>query len=117
MLPCEKLDTTRLTADLLSFHHELHRPLFVSYRYNFCNCRLNLNDFSELCSWALVSDRIGRKAFYIGSTLTQTICVALLALFIRTGNFSGFCFSLFTVGSLYGGSKCQQDYISLYISF
>ena len=66
---------------------------------------LNLVNFAGRVGWGFLSDKIGRKTFYLISAATQSFAVGTMALWIAGqgdgyGNWLG---SFLIIGSLYGG--------------
>jgi MFS family permease len=64
---------------------------------------LNLVNFTGRFGWGLVSDRLGRKSFFVLSAVTQTSCLALMTEAIRERNYPLWLACFLLLGSLYGG--------------
>lgn len=64
---------------------------------------LNLMNFTGRVGWGAVSDRVGRKSFYLFSTATQAFALGLMGVWISTNNFGAWLLSFLLIGSLYGG--------------
>jgi MFS family permease len=66
---------------------------------------LNLVNFAGRVGWGLVSDKVGRKSFYIFSALAQAVAVGTMVVSIPLGaaGYGGWLASFLVVGSLYGG--------------
>jgi MFS family permease len=64
---------------------------------------LNLVNFAGRVGWGFVSDKVGRKSFYLFSLSTQAFAVGLMGMWISTGNFPLWLLSFLIIGSLYGG--------------
>lgn len=65
---------------------------------------MNAANFTGRFSWGWVSDRLGRKTFYMLATLTQAFAVGLMSVWIHQRNFGAWLLSFLLIGSLYGGS-------------
>jgi hypothetical protein len=55
-----------------------------------------------LCGVGVCSDKLGRRHFFLLSTIVQTIALALMVHFVRSKTFSGWLVCFLTIGSLYG---------------
>lgn len=53
--------------------------------------------------FAFLSDKIGRKTFYLASTATQAFASGLMAVWIAQGNYQAWLASFLIIGALYGG--------------
>lgn len=70
---------------------------------NFITSMLNLVNFSGRAFFGYLSDKIGRKTFYLGSTLTQAFALGLMSVWIQQGHYDLWLLSFLLIGSLYGG--------------
>jgi MFS family permease len=68
---------------------------------------LNLVNFAGRVAWGFLSDKLGRKPFFLLSLATQALCVGTMAIWISWGasatGYSLWLASFLTIGSLYGG--------------
>ena len=64
---------------------------------------LNLVNFTGRFGWGFLSDRIGRKAFFVMSAVTQLGALILMIGAIRARFFQLWLGCFLTIGSLYGG--------------
>jgi MFS family permease len=64
---------------------------------------MNLVNFTGRFGWGYVTDKIGRKAFWLLSTATQTVALAAMTAAIPAQNFGLWLLSFLLIGSLYGG--------------
>lgn len=64
---------------------------------------LNAVNFGGRAIWGGVTDLIGRKSFFLLSSVLQTGALILMVSAIRTQNFGVWLFSFLSIGSLYGG--------------
>jgi len=69
---------------------------------------LNLCNFTGRVGWGLVSDKIGRKTFYLAATAAQTFAIGLMAVWIDRANFGAWLLSFLLIGSLYGGGEWRR---------
>lgn len=61
----------------------------------FITSMLNLMNFTGRVGWGFVSDKIGRKSFYLLSTVVQSFAIGLMAVWIERKNFAGWMASFF----------------------
>jgi OFA family oxalate/formate antiporter-like MFS transporter len=74
---------------------------------------LSLCNFTGRFGWGFISDRIGRKTFYIFATAAQVFAIGLMCVWIREGNYGMWLFSFLLIGSLYGGGfGCLPAFVS-----
>lgn len=64
---------------------------------------LNFTNFIGRAAWGAVTDRIGRKAFYLLSAFLQTIALLVMVSAVRASDFHAWLFSFLFIGALYGG--------------
>ncbi len=71
---------------------------------DFLTSMLNLANFSGRFFWGLISDRMGRKNYYLLATSVTTFASGLMAVWVRRDNFPAWAASFLIIGSFYGGS-------------
>ena len=66
---------------------------------------LNLVNFAGRVGWGFVSDKVGRKSFYLFSAAAQAFAVGTMAVWIPRGaaGYGNWLASFLVIGSLYGG--------------
>jgi MFS family permease len=64
---------------------------------------LNAVNFGGRAAWGAVTDLIGRKSFFLLSSILQCVALILMIFAIRASNFSVWLACFLIIGSLYGG--------------
>jgi len=64
---------------------------------------MTIANFVGRVGWGFVSDKIGRKTFYLLSTSAQAFALGLAVVWIRNNNFGAWLLSFLVVGTAYGG--------------
>ena len=59
---------------------------------------LNLVNFAGRVAWGFVSDKLGRKTFYLGSAVAQAFAVGLMSVWISTNNYPLWLLSFLVIG-------------------
>jgi MFS family permease len=64
---------------------------------------MTIANFVGRVGWGFVSDKIGRKTFYLLATSAQAFALGLAVVWIRNNNFGAWLLSFLVVGTAYGG--------------
>lgn len=64
---------------------------------------LNLSNFGGRMIWGAVTDVIGRKSFFMLSSVIQTAALLIMSYAVRSGSYVPWLMCFLTIGSLYGG--------------
>jgi MFS family permease len=69
----------------------------------FITSMLNLCNIVGRFGFGFISDKIGRKNFYLMATAAQSFAIGLMAVWIRQGHYGAWILSFLLIGALYGG--------------